>query len=203
MSASAPGCEHPERRNVGAPYKEDSRLHSQRDPQEQHRRFGTGNREIDDDAENRSSSARLSTGFVRSVEADFWPETFARRPCLLRGSGRQGLNAETVCAGVVVGRSNKLRSVKNNRISDPIQSLRYFAGCIKQAADGLFPVGFVDQRRRWLHRHTEESVAPKGMVEAERVLAPPAQNVAEVPASRKGFERAAGREFAASESKTR
>jgi hypothetical protein len=104
-------------------------------------------------AELSHETAAASPEFVRAVEA-----AAARK--LSRGDlayctdlERRGLDAEKVCAAVIVGRARKLASDTNRGISDPARSLRYFANCIEEAANGLFPAGYVDQMRHWLIRH--------------------------------------------------
>jgi hypothetical protein len=103
-----------------------------------------------------------SSAFARSIETDFG-RRLSRSDAVFCGYLEwRGLEAATVCAGVVVGRARKLCSDKNRGISDPIQSLRYFANCIEQAARGEFSPSYVDHLRSWLSRHGKEIPATSG-----------------------------------------
>jgi hypothetical protein len=106
-----------------------------------------------DDAavENPSAKTNPRSEFVRSVEA-------AASFRLSRGDlvycadlERSGLDAETVCAGVLLGRARKLDSNVRRGISDPIRSLRYFDACIEEAKS--LPAGYVDYLRKFVSRH--------------------------------------------------
>jgi hypothetical protein len=100
---------------------------------------------------NPSAKTKPPSEFVRSVE-----EAAGFR--LSRGDlvycadlERSGLDAETVCAGVLLGRARKLGSNNRRGISDPIRSLRYFDACIEEAKS--LPAGYVDYLRKHVSRH--------------------------------------------------
>jgi len=106
--------------------------------------------------------------FARAIEAELGWKLSRGDLAYCAELERRGLDAETVCAGVVVGRARKFCSDTNRGISDPPRSLRYFGGCIEQAARGEFSDDYVEMRRRWLVRHGG-STEPKGMQEARDV----------------------------------
>jgi hypothetical protein len=89
----------------------------------QHHRVKTGDHENADDV-------AASPAFVRAIEAEVGSKLSRGDLKYCAELERRGLDAETVCAGVVVGRIRKLFSNTNCGISDPIRSLRYFRGCM-------------------------------------------------------------------------
>jgi hypothetical protein len=120
---------------------------------------------------NSSRKPKTSVPFVRSIAAAAGRKLSWGDLEYCAELERRGIDAETVCAGVLVGRARKFCSDSNRGIKDPIRTLRYFARCIEEAAEGEFPAGYAEYVRNWLNRHGQETRAP-------------AEESSEVPASR-------------------
>jgi len=111
-----------------------------------------------------------SLAFARAIEAELGRKLSRSDQAYCAELRRRGYSAETVCAGIAVGRFRKLRSDSNRGASDPIRSLRYFDSCIDEAAGGAFPAGYADNARRRFRRHAEE-VNRKSPARAGAVMA--------------------------------
>lgn len=63
---------------------------------------------------------------------------------------------EVIRAGILLGRARKLVQRANTGRNEPIRSLRYFAGAIREAAAGL-PAGHVQYLEQFIRRHEQAS----------------------------------------------
>jgi hypothetical protein len=145
--------------------EEDIHENLQENTQRQHHRLDIGDHgdaDADDVAlrENRSSRKKSSSTFLRSIAAAAGRQLSPGDLVFCRALERRGIKAETVCAGIYLGRMRKLVNDDQHRIRGdapppPARSLRYFATCIEEAR-GLSP-DYIDHVRRRVSQHEAKS----------------------------------------------
>jgi hypothetical protein len=131
--------------------------HHRRDPLNHDGIGNTDDDDIDAAVQSHSSKTNPLLAFVRLVEAASGWQLSPADIAFCDELQRTGLSAETVCAGVYLGRARKLVSDDQHRIRGnaplaSVRSLRYFTGCIAEVAGGRLPAGYLDHVRMWLSR---------------------------------------------------